>query len=199
MRDMLDRLAHMLAGADPTAVRVRVAGAAVIAAAAMLVAATCVGCGGVPREARVAAEQYGEALDVVDRVMETRIRTAGGEAREQVRGEIARGEIMGVTPDETYSLGMERYDELMAPLMAVLTALDYGREGAEALDLALDAWASGTGGGTTLTTGACALAALMVIGDALLAAGVELPSVMTRAIEVASLWARESCPPGGAW
>lgn len=127
MREGFDRLAHYLAGTDPSAVRVRVAGAAVIAAAALLVAATCVGCGGASQTARAVINSGATVLVEVDRVSADAYRDAAARA-------LADSETLA-----DYRVAMRPYDAVADALVAAAAALDV-------LDALVIAWDAGGAG-----------------------------------------------------
>lgn len=158
------------------------------------------GCGGgVPRAYRVGVDGYAEGVALMDEAVERRIHAEAPEARAIVRGEVASRQILGVTPEETASLALERYDEIMSPLRVASEAARYAAAGALALERALDAWDAQATRQPFLVRAACAVAAIMALADAVLAAGIELPARATSVVETMSTWSSESCPEGGAW
>lgn len=177
------------------------AGALLLLGAACLVAVTCAGCGaaGQLHTYRVGVEQYGEAVAILDEALARRIDAAAPEARAQVRSEIGSRQILGATAEETASLALARYDELMRPFAVAAEAARYAAAGGRALDLALDTWGAVEGRSTFMVKLACGLAAFMALVDAVLAAGIELPDRAASVAETLSTWSTESCPEGGAW
>lgn len=166
---------------------------ALLAALATLV----FGCGGVPREARVALEETAGGLVVADEAIAAETTRKGEEARAQVRREVAEGTIQGSSREETIELGMARFDELMAPLRTAETALRVAREALRAVEQGLDAWAAGTDEGAGFfAAAACAVAALASVGAALLEAELELPDILAQGIGALSGFASGQCPEG---
>jgi hypothetical protein len=165
-----------------------------LAVLALLVAVLATGCGGPPREVRVGLEQTAVGLDLADQRLAERIARRGAEARAQIRLEVAGGTIRGETPEATVDLGLARFEELLDPETLARAALRTAGLGALSVERVIDAWAAGARTQADfLGAAACAMASLLAVGDALTAAGVELPNELTDAVAFLAPLARGAC------
>lgn len=151
-------------------------------------------CGGPPRAARIAIEQTAGGLVVADTLVADAVRERGQGARAQVLNEVLRGDIEGGTPEETRSLAMSRWDALMKPTTDARAGLRSAREGLSAVELAIDAWAAGSGSeGDFLRVAACAVAAIAEAVQSMEAAGLEMPAAVTGGIDLVAGFAAGGC------
>lgn len=172
-------------------------GVCMLAVAVVIAAIMANGCGGPPREVRVALEQAAVGLDLADEHLTARIVAAGEEARAQVRDEVRSGAIAGETPEATIAAGLARFEELMAPTTLARTVLRTARSSTLSVERVVDAWAAGSGDEASfIAAAACAAAALVDAANAVTAAGVEVPSELTSAIAFLAPLARGVCPGG---
>jgi hypothetical protein len=135
---------------------------------ALLVAVAIAGCGGPPREARVALVATAHALRAADREVAPRYATAADEAREHAQDWAA------------YDAAMRPWDETERALRVAHTALLATQAG-------LDTWEAGDERGW-LATVPCLVEALDRLRLVLEAVGVHLP-VVTEAVAIAGAFA----------
>lgn len=151
-------------------------------------------CGGPPRAARIAVEQTAGGLVIADTIVADAVTERGQGAREQVLAAVLRGDIAGGSPGETRALAMSRWDELMEPTTAARAGLRSAREGLSAVELALDAWAAGSGSEADFAREAsCAVAAIAEAVQSMEAAGLEMPSAVAGGIDLVAGFAGGGC------
>lgn len=169
-----------------------------------------VGCGGPPREARLALEHTAGGLVTADELLADAIERRGEEVRLQVRREVREGrfnEGCESTNDNTgettvsrecvIEAGLARFEELMEPTSTARTVLRTTRDVLEAFELSMDAWEAGTGDEASFFgAAACGLAALVEVGRALIAAGIDVPDELAQGIGVLSGFASGACAGG---
>lgn len=149
-----------------------------------------VGCGGPPREVRVAIEQTAGGLVIADELVADEVERRGEEMRAQVRQERRDGMIAGDDVETIVVASRARWEELMEPTTnarRVLRALVHRDEqtgrptGALAtLEAAVDAWEAGTGDAVSFAqVAACAGVALADVVGVLEGAEIEVPELLT--------------------
>jgi hypothetical protein len=164
-----------------------------------------VGCGGPPREARVAVEQTAGGLNLADELVAEAVESRGEEKRAQVRAEVRAGRF-----DEQCALhedgsdayrtclieaGLDRFEELMEPTTTARTVLRTAGEALEAVELGLDAWAAGTDeGGSFIEAIACSIGSVAAVGRALEAADLEIPEALATGLQAIAGFASGACP-----
>lgn len=133
---------------------------------AILVALLVGSCGGPPREAFVALEAAGEAYNLADDIAAREVERAG---------EAHRAAILADEAITTIEAALAEFDRRMEPFHVVDRTLSAVRQGLFTLEAALRAWQAGEGSGDFFATVPCLFAAFVHLGDALTAAGVEVP------------------------
>jgi hypothetical protein len=185
--------------------------------AALLVLAFAVGCGGPPREVRVAIESTAGGLVVADELVADEVTRRGEEMRNQVRQERRDGAFDEGCSDvrENRELWVEcivqaadaRFEELMEPTNVARRVLrtiahrdeDTGRPtGALAsLEAAADAWEAGTGDAVTFAqVAACVGVALADAVGALTGAEIEVPDLLQTGADLLRGFAAAVCSEG---
>ena len=151
------------------------------------------GCGGPPREARVALEQTAGGVNLVDDLLEDEVEEVGDELKAEVRRLVNAGELEACAEplapemrDACVTAGLSRFDELLAAhwttgARRVNAALAKSLRAAE---LALDAWAAGVDDASGfLEAAACVVGSILEVVRALEAGGVDVPSELTGAVD----------------
>lgn len=159
--------------------------------ALLFVAAACaagaMGCGGVPREARLGVEQLAVGVDRADVLVAARVETQGEDARRQVLEEVVAGTLANV------EAGLVRYDVLLEGERAAVNALEAARAALLTLEAALDAWDTGASDSGFLGAAACAAVALLELVGALEAGGVDIPPELAAGVDFLEGFARGAC------
>lgn len=164
-----------------------------VVAAAVLASLNLGGCGGPPSALRTTVIETAAAVDMADRVLESRL---------DVRTRETLAELLQLQADglvQSQADGLAWYDRELAPEMTALAVLETATHSLRAVEAALDAWAAGAAGGEAAFAEAAACSAVVVAraAEALAASGLEVPDLIRTWAPAVSFWAAAGCPEEG--